>query len=55
MRPAFPFPQIATGDLDIAVISQLPPPKFALDNEFKPGPMKIVGFDAPLGCGGLGK
>jgi hypothetical protein len=32
--PDFPFRQIATGDLDVAVVRQLPPPNFSLGNEF---------------------
>jgi hypothetical protein len=48
MRPDFPFPQIATGDLDIAVVGQLPPPKFPLGDQFEPGPVKVVGFEAAL-------
>jgi hypothetical protein len=47
--PAFPFPQIAPGDLDIAVLGQLPPPKFALSDEFKPGSVEMVGFEAAFG------
>jgi hypothetical protein len=37
MRPAFPFPQIATGDLDIAVIGQLPTANLPLGDQFEPG------------------
>jgi hypothetical protein len=33
MRPAFPFPQIATGDLDIAVVGQLPTANLPLGDE----------------------
>jgi len=55
MRPDFPFPQIATGDLDIAVVGQQPPPKFALGDEVEPGPMKMVGFEAAFRRGGLWK
>jgi hypothetical protein len=55
MRPAFPFPQIATGDFDIAIIGQLPPTKFALSDEFEPGAMKMAGFEAPFRRGGLWK
>jgi len=35
----FAFAQVATGNLDIAVIGQLPPPNLPLGNEFEPGPM----------------
>jgi hypothetical protein len=55
MRPAFPFPQIATGDLDIAVVGQLPPPKFPLRDEFEPGSVKVVRFEAAFRRGGLWK
>jgi hypothetical protein len=44
-----------TGDLDIAIVGQLPPPKFALSDEFKPGPVKVEGFQAAFRCGGLRK
>ena len=40
MRPAAPEAsrsQIATSDLDVAVISRLPPSKLALRDQFKPG------------------
>src|SRR5205823_8966045 len=38
-----PFPQIATGDLDIAVVGQLPPPNLSLGDQFEPGPVKVIG------------
>ena len=47
-RPEFPFPQIATGDFDIAVVGQLPAANLPLGNEFEPGPVKMVGFEAAL-------
>jgi hypothetical protein len=53
MCPDFPFPQVMTGDLDIAAVGQLPPSKLALGDEFEPGSMKMVGFQTPLGCWGL--
>jgi hypothetical protein len=37
-RLDFPFPQIATGDLDIAVLGQLPAANLPLSGEFEPGP-----------------
>ena len=40
----FAFTQIAPGDLYIAVVGQLPPPKVPLGDEFEPGPVKMVGF-----------
>jgi len=46
MRPAFPLPQIASRDLDIAVIGLLLPANLALGDEFEPGPMKMIGFKA---------
>jgi hypothetical protein len=53
MRSDLALPQIASGDLDIAVVGQPPPSKFALGDEFEPGPVKVIGFQAPLGCWGL--
>jgi hypothetical protein len=44
----FPFAQVATGNLDIAVIGQLPTTDFPFGDEFKPGPVKVVRFKAPL-------
>lgn len=55
MRPDFPLPQIATCDLDIAVVSQLPPPQFALGDQFDRGPVQVVGFEAARECGPLWK
>jgi hypothetical protein len=55
MRLDFPFPQITARDLDIAVVGQLPPPKFPLGDEFEPGSVKMVGFEAPFGRGSLWK
>jgi hypothetical protein len=53
ISPDCALPQITTGDLDIAVLRQLSPPKFSLGDEFEPGSMKMVGFQTPLGCWGL--
>jgi hypothetical protein len=39
MCPALSFPQIATGDLDIALIGQLPPPNLPLGDQFEPSPV----------------
>jgi hypothetical protein len=55
MRPAFPFPQVTTGNLNIAIVGQLPPTKFALSDEFEPGAMKMVGFEAAFRRGFLWK
>jgi hypothetical protein len=46
MRSGFPLSQIATSELDIAVVGQLPPPKFALSDKFEPGAVKMAGFEA---------
>jgi hypothetical protein len=40
--------QIPTGDLDIAVVPQLTVTHFPLCDQFAPGPMQIVGFEATL-------
>src|SRR5438105_3373820 len=40
------LPQIATGDLDIAIVGQLSPPNLPLGDQFEPGPVKMVGFEA---------
>src|SRR6516164_10754068 len=42
------LPHIATSDLDIAVVGQLPPSNLPLCNEFEPDSMKVVGFKAAL-------
>jgi hypothetical protein len=52
---AFSFPQIATGDLNIAVVGQLPPPNLPLSDEFEPRPVKMVDFEAAFGRRGLCK
>ena len=44
----FPLPQIATADLNISVIGQLPAANLLLGNEFEPSPAKVVGFKAPF-------
>ena len=54
-RPDFPFPQIATGDFDIAVVHKLAAANLPLGDEFKPGPVKMVGFEAAFGRGGFWK
>jgi hypothetical protein len=53
MRLNFPFAQIATGDLNIAVVGQLPLSNLPLGDEFEPGSIKMVGFKAPFRRGGL--
>jgi hypothetical protein len=52
-RPDFPFPQIATGDLDIPIVGQLPAANLPLGDEFEPGPMKMVRFEAAFGREGF--
>jgi hypothetical protein len=48
-RLDFPFPQIATGDLDIPIVRQLLPANFPLCDEFEPSPVNVIAFDAPFG------
>jgi hypothetical protein len=55
MRPAFPFPQVTTGDLNIAIVGQLPPTKFALSDAFEASATKTVGSEAAFRCGFLWK
>src|SRR6266849_585706 len=40
--------QVATADLDVAVLSQPPPPHLPLGDQFEAGSMQIVGFQATL-------
>jgi hypothetical protein len=47
-RPRFAFPQVSAGDLDIAVIGQLPAAQLAFGDQFESGPLKMVAFEAPL-------
>jgi hypothetical protein len=49
-----PFPQIASADLDIPILRQLTATHISLGDEFKLSPVKVVGFEAPLGCPGSG-
>jgi hypothetical protein len=37
--PRFSIPQVASGDLHIAIIGQLPSPDFPLSNQFESGPV----------------
>ena len=55
MRLDLPLPQIATGDLDIPIFGQLPSPNLPFRNEFEPGPVKVVGFEAAFRRWGLGE
>ena len=51
----FPFPQIATADLDIPILGQFAATHLSFGVEFKPGPIKVIAFEAACGCGGLRK
>ena len=55
MRSNFPFWQITARDPDIAVVGQLPSPKFPLGDKLEPRPVKMVGFEAPFRRGSLWK
>ena len=48
MRLGRPFPQIATGDLDIPIFGQLLPANLSLRDDFESGAVKVVGFEAAL-------
>src|SRR6202030_840330 len=54
-RRDFSFPQIATGDLDIAVVTQLSATYLPLSDEFEPGPVEVIGFEAPFRRAGFRK
>ena len=54
-RLDFPFPQIATGDLDIPIVRQLPAANLPLSDEFEPGPVEVIGFEAPFKRAGFRK
>jgi hypothetical protein len=54
-RLNFPFPQIATGDLDIPVLGQLAATNLPLGDEFEPGPVEVIGFEAPFRRAGFRK
>jgi hypothetical protein len=45
--------QIATGDLDIASSVSSRRPKFPFSDQFEPGPVNMIGFDAPFRCWGV--
>jgi hypothetical protein len=51
-RPDFPFPQIASGDLDIPIVGQLPAANLPLGDKFEPSPVNVIAFDAPFWRGG---
>ena len=48
-----PFPQIATGDLDIPIVGQLPAANLPFGDQFEPRPVKMVGFEAAFGRDGF--
>ena len=49
----FAFPQIATGDLDVPIVGQLPAANFPLSDEFEPSPVNVIAFDAAFGREGF--
>jgi hypothetical protein len=53
MRLDFALPQIASSDLDIAVVGQPPPPNLPLGDNFEPGPVKMLRFEAAFRRGGF--
>jgi hypothetical protein len=53
--PRFTLSEISAGDFDVAVIGQLPLPNLALGDQFEPGPVEMISFEAALGCRGLGQ
>ncbi len=53
IRLGLSFPQIATGDLDILIVGQLPAANLPLSDEFEPGAVQVVGFEAPFRREGL--
>jgi hypothetical protein len=53
--PGLPVPAIASGDLDVAVVGQLPAANLPLGNEFEPGPVQVEPFEAPFRRGSLCK
>src|SRR6266404_6322910 len=55
MRPDFTVAQIATGDLDIRILCKLAAANLPLGDEFEPGSVKMVGFEAAFRHRGLWK
>jgi hypothetical protein len=53
VRLDFPFPQIATSDLDIPIVGQLPAANVPFRDEFEPCLVQVVCFDAALRCWGF--
>jgi hypothetical protein len=54
-RLEFMFPQIATGDLDVPIVRQLPAENLPFGDEFEPGPVEVIGFEAAFRRDGLCK
>jgi len=46
--------EVPPADLDVPILGQQAPAEFALGDALEPGPLEIVGFDAPLGGRPLG-
>jgi hypothetical protein len=46
IRLPSPVSQIATGDLDIAVVGQLPSTNLPFGDQLEPRPVKVVSFEA---------
>src|SRR5438067_2538531 len=55
IRLASPVLQIATGDLDIAVVGQLPSTNRPFGDQFEPRPVEVVRFEAAFGRRSLWK
>jgi hypothetical protein len=47
------LPEVPSTNLDIPIIGQLAPAKFALGDALEPGALEIISLDAPLGGGPL--
>ena len=45
MRSDLALPQIASGNLDIAVVGQLEATHLSPEDEFEPGPVVVIGFE----------
>jgi hypothetical protein len=54
-RPDLSFTQVATGDLDVAIVGQLPAANLSLGDKFEPSPVNVIAFDAPFWRWGLGE
>jgi hypothetical protein len=47
-RPNVSLAQIATGDLDVTVLGQLPATNLPLRDQFEAGSVAVIGFETPL-------